>query len=290
MKNLFLYIYIVLAFVAQAYMGNFPLSVMAFPLNLLLAAVWVTLMVWLYKKMSTSALTRFLLSPGATIHSLVIMVGMALIIGLFPQLSPSEAASQETFLARLGCYDFVTSWPFLAALFLLQTVLGMCILRGWRHKKQFRPRFFFVHVGLWLALFGGFWGAADTEILRMPVYREAPSNEAFREDGRPTFLAYDLQLHDFQVEYYANGVPSRYAATLSTPTKTFTLEVNHPHSIRWGEDIYLTSYDVQKGAQSPYCIVQIVREPWKYVTAAGILLLLMGSVLIFFRKPQQSRK
>jgi hypothetical protein len=43
------------------------------------------------------------------------------------------------------------------------------------------------------------------------------------------------------------------------------------------------------GAESSYCILEIVREPWKYLTVAGIVMLLAGALLLFIGGPDNGR-
>ena len=65
------------------------------------------------------------------------------------------------------------------------------------------------------------------------------------------------------------------------------IEVNDPYTYTLGEDVYLVGYDAAAGSESAYCILEIVREPWKYVTVAGIVLLLAGAVLLFIGGPSK---
>ena len=65
------------------------------------------------------------------------------------------------------------------------------------------------------------------------------------------------------------------------------IEVNDPYTRAFGEDVYLVGYDAAAGSESSYCILEIVREPWKYVTVAGIVLLLAGAVLLFIGGPSK---
>lgn len=66
------------------------------------------------------------------------------------------------------------------------------------------------------------------------------------------------------------------------------LEVNHPYAASWGEQYYLTSYDMQSG-QPQYCVVQIVREPLKYLMLAGIIMMLCGACLLFLAGPNAQK-
>ena len=110
--------YLSLAAIIQLLMGNFPLSFVAFPLNIVFAVIWLFLLWKLYKESRKSAFTRFLYSPQTSILSIFLLIAGSLIIGLFPQLSDVEAAMRTGVWALLGCYNFMTSWIFIAILFL----------------------------------------------------------------------------------------------------------------------------------------------------------------------------
>lgn len=86
------------------------------------------------------------------------------------------------------------------------------------------------------------------------------------------------------MEHYPNGTPRHFFAEISIDGKSASLEVNHPYAASWGEDYYLTSYDMQSG-QPQYCVVQIVREPLKYLMLAGIIMMLCGACLLFLAGP-----
>lgn len=116
-----------------------------------------------------------------------------------------------------------------------------------------------------------------------------PNSRAFALDGTVTYLDYELELLDFYSEYYENGTPRHYEARVRAEADTMTLQVNHPYAYRWGEDIYLTSYERKEG-KTTYCVLQIVKQPWKYVQLAGILLTLAGGVMMFVGGPVKKKK
>ena len=122
-------------------------------------------------------------------------------------------------------------------------------------------------------------GSAEEQTLRIPVFRDRPNNEAVTEEGVTVLLPKELQLNDFTVEQYPNGTPRHFFAEISIDGKPARLEVNHPYAVSWGEQYYLTSYDMQSG-QPLYCVVQIVREPLKYLMLAGIIMMLCGACLL----------
>ncbi|WP_270721362.1 cytochrome c biogenesis protein ResB [Bacteroides hominis] len=286
-KKLLVTAYFVIAALLQTMTGNFPLSFFAFPLNVIIAVIWVYLLWRLYKEGNKLPLTRFLLSSRTSILSILLLIGGSLVIGLFPQLSEAEAASISGVPASLGCYNFMTSWIFIAILFLLLSNLTMVVIHAFYHRVPEKKRFLLNHLGVWFALFAGFFGSSDVQTLRIPLYAGQPGREAYSMDGKAYYLDYELELYSFNTEYYPNGMPSRFAADVRIGEQRTTLEVNHPHSYRLGEDIYLTGYDTRNVGNTRYCILQIVRQPWKYVMVTGILMMLAGAVLLFINGPKK---
>lgn len=287
-RLLFVTLYLLLAMLLQITTGNFPLLLFAFPLNVIFAIIWIFILARLYMEGIQLPFTRFLSSSHTSVLCILLLIGGSLVIGLYPQLSDAEAASMPGIGAALGCYNFMTSWIFVAVLFLLLSNLGMVIIHASCHRKKAKKRFLLNHIGLWLALFAGFFGSSDVQTLRIPLHAGQPTREAYSMDGSVRYLNYELELHSFDVDYYPNGMPSRFAADVRIGDENKILEVNHPFNYRFGEDIYLTGYDTRKMNNSQYCVLQIVYQPWKYIIVAGILMMLAGAVLLFINGPKRA--
>ena len=237
----------------------------AFPLNLLLACLWATGGIMLWKKKNHGPLVRLMLSPAATISALVLLLAVSLWMGF------------------CGNDGITTSIPFALVLLYIQTVLLMVTLRGWKRPEgKIRWRFLLIHAGLLLTLGAGFWGEADSSEVRLKLNRGEITREAYKPDGSTTILPYEISLTDFKVENSEDGKPVHYEASISlnkqAPVK---ITVNSPHSQRFGEEIYLAS--VSKTG----CILQIVHEPWKYFALAGIIMLLTGAFMLFIKGPKK---
>lgn len=286
--NLLFIALLLLSIVVQCVFGNFPFAFFAFPLDVLLALLWIGGMVYMYKEKRSSQTVRLWISPQCTYWTLGWFLAGCLVIGLFPQLSAQETAEKSGIFSRLGCYNFMSSWIFVTGLFALLTHLGMITLKRGFLPGRNRWRFVLNHAGLWLALFAGVIGSAEEQTLRIPVFRDSPSNEAYSEQGTKVYLPKALQLTDFTVEHYLNGSPRRFFAEVSIDGQPVHLEVNHPYAANWAEDYYLTSYDVQS-PQPRYCVVQIVREPLKHLMWLGIVMMLCGSGLLFLAGPDRRR-
>jgi hypothetical protein len=207
------------------------------------------------------------MSPAATVAAIVLLISACLWIGFSGERGFSE------------------SMVFVLVLLYVQTVLLMVTLRGWRRPDGvIRWRFLLLHAGLLLAVGSGFWGAPDSTELRLALEPSEKVNRAFKRDGVVEGLGYELQLIELNVETDDAGVPSHYEARVSVDgAEPVSITVNDPYSVGFGEDIYLVSVNKDKN----YCILQIVREPWRYFALAGIVMLIAGAFMLFIKGPRR---
>ena len=240
-------------------------SFFAFPLNLLIAVLWIWGWVFMWKTRPGNPLIRFLLSPKGTISSIVLFLLSCIWVGIVADKS------------------FICSILFVLVLLYFQTVLLLVTVRGWKTAEgSVRWRFIFLHAGLLLTLGSGTWGAPDSAELRVALEPGEVTEVAHNIDGSLSGLGYRLQLNDCAIELSDNGQPIHYEAVLSIDGATpITLMVNRPYSVSLGEDIYLASVSKQ------YCVIQIVREPWKYFALLGIVMMLAGAFLLFIKGPKR---
>lgn len=254
--------------IIQIVVGDFPLPLFRYPLSLILFVVGVAMIAILYTRFGKSRVVQSLLSRRATWFSLGLLVAVGLWLGL--QREPAS-----------------TAWPTVVALLFVLLHLALVTLRGWRNENGVRWRFLLNHLGLWLALAAGFWGAPDREELRSIVTRDVPTREVFDSEGRISRVEYELQLIDFEVEYYADGTPSSFVAQVLVDGQQVAMQVNHPYRRTWNETLYLAGYDTApQGEQVQYCIVEIVRDGWRWLALTGIVMMLAGAVLLFFAGPR----
>ena len=253
-----------LSFIVEVCLGSFPVGIFRFPLNVVVLALWAMLMTMLYRDRAGNACSRFMLSREATWLALGMVVVIGVTLGL--QRKPSS-----------------TAWPAVCSLLFVQSHLLLVILRGWRNKRGIRWRFCLTHIGLFLALGAGFWGAPDREQLRTPVH-PYPSDEAYTMQGEPRRLPYTLELKDFRIEQSESGTPTHYEAQLMVDDAMVTLRVNHPYARTISEKIYLVSFPTSPSGER-YAIVEIVSEPWQWLSATGILMLIAGAMLLFIQGP-----
>ena len=257
LPRIVLLLFALVLFVVQWLCGEFPLWLFAAPMNLLVGALWLYAIWEGYRRRSTLAFVQYLLSAEASYIALAVAALIALVLGL--QGEPST-----------------TSWPVVGGFLYVQTVLSLVILRGWRNERGVRWRFLVTHCGLWLAVTSLLLGAADKQVLRMQV-GDTPSREAINEQGLKSYLDYELRLEKFDMTKSESGSPEQFRATVAIDERLVDIEVNSPYSHHYGEDIYLVSYGNEG------CVLQIVREPWRAVTALGVGLLLLGAFMLFMQ-------
>lgn len=273
MPYIILIIYLALALALQLLTGSFPVGLLSFPLNLVLFVLWTFAQVLIWKNRRKSTYVRFMLDPRATYVAIGIFLAFSLAVGI------------------TGYRWLTGTWPFVAFMLYFQTVLVYVIMRGWREATAtgarlgaVRWRFLFLHAGLFVAIASAFWGAPDSETLKLQAVTGVPVSEAYSEDGMTRWLEYSITLNDFDVTYGADGIPSDYMARVTVNDETVVLRVNHPYSMNFGEDVYLSGYDTAAGE---YCIIQIVREPWRYGALAGMLMMLAGAFMLFIVGPRR---
>lgn len=256
---------------------------MAFPINAAFVILIIGLIFVANREKSDSNFLRMLASKQMSIISISLFVLACLIIGLFPQ---NSNANNDTDI--LGIKDYTSSILFYSVILLMMTHLTAVIFR----YKRSRPkvlRFRLNHIGLLIILFGLGLGTADTHRWRAVVHVGETINIAYDTNGQPHSLGYDLRLVNFNAEYYDNGVPSHFAADAEINGKTAHITVNHPYGATWRDDIYLSGYDTTAGTNSDYCILEFIRQPWKYAVMLGVLMMAAGAILMFWGGSKETK-
>lgn len=237
-------------------------SIFAFPSGLALGAAVVALLYVVERRWGRCKAVERARSPHAACLLLGLTAAYVVAGGLLPALA-----------------DFSSSWPFVTLLSALEMHLALVIihrLRSFHFRRDLA--FILVHAGLWLALFSGMAGAADT--------RKTDIFVTVQPAGRsPRLLSFNIDRNP------ADGSPIQYSATVVMDGDTIGVAVNSPYSASIADDIYLVDFDTDMATgEVTYCVLQNVHQPWKYPLLAGIVMLLTGTLALTLRKRKEAER
>lgn len=255
--------YISVFVVLQILFGSVDTRLFAFPIGITLGVAWIAILYVMDKEYAHKPWMVSLRSPRTACLLLALTAIFCVLGGSVPQMA-----------------GFTTSLPFVALLLaLLTNILLVVFNRLHRFSMRRDAAFLAVHIGLCIALFGGMMGAGDTRELCTLVSQKEDVEKAYDRKGHAVPLDYSLRLISFDIEKNKNdGTPVQYEATVLVGDKLRQIAVNSPLAVSLCEDIYLGSYDIRSDG-TPACVLQIVRQPWKYAILAGIVMLLGGVAL-----------
>ncbi len=181
-----------------------------------------------------------------------------------------------TILVGLISRSGVQSWTFRIIYALMCIALLIDAVRRLHPFRFSRLPLATIQLGFVIALAGGAASGLVRQEEELKVY----------EGTTESFHNLSVTLDDFIMDTYPNGRPKRFASDLRVRTSegkevSGTIEVNHPLSVG-GWKIYQYDYDSEAGAESTYSVLGMVREPLQGVMFAGILMMILGAVMLFF--------
>ena len=235
---------------------------------------------------------QFIGTYKAAIPALVYAVVLTIIMGLTRQesLTPGPSPKSE---GSLWINHMLSFWPFVLIYVYMAVILGQIILRrifnfqfSIFNLKRDIP-FLLNHLGLFLAMTTATLGNADMQRLKMIAVKGEPEWRALTSQQQIVTMPFAVELKDFIMETYDDGLPKRFASNIQVLTKSgkdiqTTIEVNKPVEVD-GWEIYQYGYDTQMGAMSQYSILELVSDPWLPFVYTGIYMMLGGAVCMFLK-------
>ena len=263
----------------QLTMGPIDWSLLAAPVNwimLVLLLGFLLLMFFLRKKVHAF---EWMMHSQAAVAAIAWALGITLVMGLVPQ----SRGGGVSWLSQM-----LTFWPFVLIWTWMMVISGLATLN---HLMRFRLSeipFLLNHLGVFVAIVAATLGSADMQQLQMTVAYGTPERRAFSDDYGVVEPGFTIELHQFTVDYYENGMPKRFASDISVITDDGkdlrgTVEVNKPLKVN-GWKVYQYGYDVNMGSNSPYSIFLLVKDPWLPAVYAGIFLMLAGALSLLFTR------
>ena len=187
--------------ILQLATGNVDAAFFWYPVNLLFGGAYLVLLLLLHLLSRRSAALRWFAGLEASITSLCIWLVLVVLMGLTPQVAPTEHPAGGL-IARLGFNRMTTSWPFVLLFLYVLTVLGQVTLRKLARFRWKDIPFVLNHAGLFITLWAAILGNGDLQRLRMPVSEGAAEWRATDETGGMTELSLAIELKNFTIDEY----------------------------------------------------------------------------------------
>ena len=267
---------IVVGLMLQICVGQVMWDALRWPVNGIVLAVFLGIIaaIFLLRKRIYGFL--FIGTYQAAIPALVYAVALTIVMGLTRQKDGG------TWLNNM-----LSFWPFVLIYVYIAVILGQIIIRRALHFTHWRRDIPFLlnHLGLFLAMTTATLGNADMQRLKMVTMKGEPEWRALNAQQQIVALPIAIELKEFIMETYDDGMPKRFASELQILTQTgkriqTTVEVNKPAVVD-GWKIYQYGYDTQRGAMSNYSILELVSDPWLPLVYTGIYMMLGGAICMF---------
>lgn len=184
----------------QAASGKIAWEMLAFPVNLILLAVYVAVLAGMHAFSRKVYAFRWMSSYSAAVTAMLAVVVLTVVMGLIRQLPPEQTVSGAE--AWLGFSQMLSAWPFVLLFTWLMTLLGMTILRRLRPWRWRSIPFLLSHLGLFIAIAGAVAGSGDIQRLKMTTTVGKPEWRAYDEQQQLTELPLALELTDFTIDEY----------------------------------------------------------------------------------------
>lgn len=174
---------ILVGFLLQVTVGQFPFSLLHFPVNIIIGGCIIGCLLLFSTQRKSSFYRWFSGVPFS-----VTLIGAVLILGVIMGLTPNQ--------------QITTSWSFVLVYTLLLLSLGSLIIRRLIAFRFQDYAFYLNHIGLWLLLFSAGLGAADIKRYVMHIREGEVEWRVYSENKDVLELPIAIQLNDFQMEEY----------------------------------------------------------------------------------------
>jgi len=266
----------------QLSIGPVDWDVFRWPVNGIVLAVFLALVTIAFLLRKKVYGFQFIGTYKAAVPALVYAVVLTIIMGMTRQ------EVNGTWLTNM-----LSFWPFVLIYVYMAVILGLVVLRqlkSWAAASFSLFTFHFSllpHLGLFLAMTCATLGNADMQRLKMITVKGEPEWRALNSQQQIVEMPFSIELKDFIMETYDDGMPRRFASDIQVVTKTgghiqATVEVNKPVEVD-GWKIYQYGYDTQMGAMSKTSILELVSDPWLPLVYTGIYMMLAGAVCMFLK-------
>ena len=284
---------VVVGLMLQLCVGPVAWKAFAWPVNGVVMAALLALIVVVSMLGKRYRAFSFIGTYRAAIPTMVYAVVLTIVMGLTPQRPYIGDHNSGFGIGNVAMWlnDMLTFWPFVLVYVFMSVILGVVILRQLRMWVQQIQNSTFKfqcsllsHLGLFLAMTAATLGSADIEWLKMRTVVGEPEWRAVSQEGFLRELPMSIELKQFIMESYDDGIPKRFASEILIKTKDgremeATVDVNKPVEVD-GWKIYQYGYDMQMGSMGKTSILELVRDPWMPLVYTGFFMMLGGALLL----------
>lgn len=187
--------------VLQITTGEFPYSILIFPVNLY-CGIFILLALLLSSLWSTNPVYQWISGIPFSVTIIGFLLLLTLIMGITPQLAFTQSIKPDDLIMRLGFRNMTSSWPFVIIYFFTLISLGALTIRRLKKFKWSDYAFHLNHIGLWILLFFSGLGAADIKRFQMYVEEGETQWRVFNQNKEALELPIAIKLNDFIMEEY----------------------------------------------------------------------------------------
>ncbi|WP_372775280.1 cytochrome c biogenesis protein ResB [Mangrovibacterium sp.] len=182
----------------QIMLGSSGIQIPSWPGNLYLALAFAASLIVFHLLIPKSAFVKWLQSIPAAVTSAGLFCGLAILMGIIPQLP----ASQPSAISLLGLNKITNTWFYLLANVYFLACLGMATLKRLIPFKLKNGGYILNHLGLWITLTAASLGSSDLQRLSMDCYEGKIEWRAKTETGQLVEMPLAVSLIDFKLDEY----------------------------------------------------------------------------------------
>ena len=184
----------------QITVGRINWDLLAFPVNLILLAFYLSVLFLFHFNSRKVYLFRWLSGYPASVTALAAVVMMTVMMGFIRQL-PSQQSVSGTEIS-LGFSQMLSAWSFALIFTWFITILGMTVLKRIHPFRWSNIPFLLNHLGLFIAIVGAVLGSADMQRLEMTTTTGKAEWRAYDDNHQLLELPLAIELQEFTIEEY----------------------------------------------------------------------------------------
>lgn len=189
-----------LGLILEVLSGGNGAPLLKWPLNFGIGLVLVLSLLIVHFGFKSRPIVKWLSSIPAAISAICFFALVVLLLGFIPQDIPDA----NHYLSVLGLTHMKRSWLMMVSGLYLLFSLGLVSLRRVTPISRRNMGFLLNHVGLWITIAAGYFGAGDLMRLNLTVIEgHAGMNQAVDPRTQASYtLPFSVQLLDFNIDYY----------------------------------------------------------------------------------------